>query len=310
MIIPDGQDSAEQLARLIRERSPAISERVTAFLRTKWKTTERVGYAYVMSGQAKIERYLKEFANSVESNRILDHEVTADSISFAEKYLRIAEVDLQRAMRDFRGEDYPMAVYFLQQGIEKTSTAVALSTGAVPAKIRPFKGHDTPGRFLSMFKTVMGGYLLDVNSFAGQTDYGEKRKAVNVLIYNEGGERLFNWNSFQIDRLLDVINKFRAVNLDVDEAEEATKSILVETIPEAESYIDEFDFTERYRPAEAVTSLYVLGAITYLHENETRYPTERGQPDDYQVGHSLIVHFRKMHTEAKRSHNIVTNFIR
>ena len=43
---------------------------------------------------------------------------------FAKKYFLEAEIDLQRAKQSLKNKDYPMAIFFFQQCVEKSVNAL------------------------------------------------------------------------------------------------------------------------------------------------------------------------------------------
>jgi len=70
--------------------------------------------------------------------------VSAEAVSLALGYAKVAPSDIEAALVLYRHELYPQACYFLQQGVEKSSKAFGLLIGTMkPEEARKEVSHDS-----------------------------------------------------------------------------------------------------------------------------------------------------------------------
>ena len=69
-----------------------------------------------------------------------------------------------------------------------------------------------------MFKSKLGGKVLDVASFVGTKRYRKELRKVNRLI-NEESDKLFAWSNREIKMLIRMNNAVKASNMNLAKAE-------------------------------------------------------------------------------------------
>jgi hypothetical protein len=208
----------------------------------------------------------------------------------------------------------PVAVFHVQQAVEKLTKAYALHMGLIKEeelfrKWRKNKGrtvgHITPRAFILLLKKKGGIQLANFTYILSkklQLDAEEKIRKFEKLLKKK--ERLAKLSRNEIRRLIKKDEKIRAAIEEIDPRKVRNRIHLVRVgfisraRPKiASSWVDEVN--EKMRMVEAKASLilseltvfsqlYFLSVITYPHFSYSRYPGRGMAPDDYKKGLGIV----------------------
>ncbi|MBT3994744.1 MAG: hypothetical protein HOF01_03005 [Chloroflexi bacterium] len=299
----------EYISNLLRSRTPQLGEGIRNQIAKKkdWRNGQwKQGNT---PGKLAVEGYLYELADRISDETMFQHAPSSEGVRIGREFISIASHDLARSKNARDSDDFPMAVYFLQQGVEKLSSGLSVSVGALEPKLPLQVDHRSPTRILKLLKSDLGGKILDVASFVSEKRYRSKLRDVNRLVNNDPEHRLYRWSTREIRHLLEMQSALNKSALDLTDVENITRKIAVDYFPEFRSLFVQYQIGSEYKNAELVNALYVLGVITFEHESETRYPTNRGGPANYNQNHPLIECFNEMHELASGAYSNAVGFV-
>ena len=268
--------------RQFREALPDISQRVTALIMKTGRNRGRVGQIKAAKASAQVGRFLARFERTLDGVPLFGHVVDSESLANAREYLIIAREDLKLSRHLLDESWFASAVYYMQQAVEKTATSFALAIGVITHDSLP-KRHMTPDRILRALKEEAGRDLIALARTITGNAYEKHLASANHLV-NSKPDVIRQWSGETISALLDLLDKFERSATDeslVAPMEAAVKRIFHDCLPgwgpEIEERLDPTPFVG----ALVGTSTHVLGAITFPHENSTRYPSYSLRPHNY-----------------------------
>jgi hypothetical protein len=257
--------------------------------------------------------------------------VSAEAVSLALGYAKVAPSDIKAALVLYRYELYPQACYFLQQGVEKSSKAFALLIGTMkPEEAQKKVSHDSLKSLVLHLPEVVDSAkkeLADLLKWLREQPPPQgvlTRLIVSYLIRTQLGleqiasilEQL-NIESVEwprIDSVFEGAMWQATLNLDSLRPEVASMLSALKRIDDVEPLLVRASFQilflvlgavhaqklmyllHMYRASWRVTP---LSGLTMWHEEATRYQTEYGGPSDYVSTKPLIMKFRTLAKHAE-----------
>ena len=213
-----------------------------------------------------------EFLKKSNTEWKLDEETKTQGIAFLNESIR--DVASCRALSpkwwNRKHKTYPDAVYHLQQAVEKATKGYCLGTGILSInEIKGKRGHDTPYFLLKAIleKTSLKTFLEEKSEEAKE----RFQKAWDSIDNREKRIEIARINLLQIRHHLSKI----------DEYNQGAELLMLSFAQQQNVNIDSKAIPITIRTLPIMTSLQILGAITFPHEEFTRYPDGPIVPSDY-----------------------------
>lgn len=204
----------------------------------------------------------------------------------AKKYIIEAQRDLRRANLLYKDNDYPGAIYHLQQSVEKLHKAAGHGIFRLGDGFEKQASHDSHQVFGKIFEeewvkstlTLMHDVNPQINLPTTEFDKISKDR---LKIAKEKKE--------EIEKLLDIID-FIETMFDKEETREKLALLSILENSEETQDLNSDEGGQKIRNdlpqklgifVTAIIRLFILGAITFPHEAYTRYPDGEMTPDDY-----------------------------
>ena len=197
-------------------------------------------------------------------------------------YMYAAREDSWSARILYRHGMSALTIYHIQQAAEKATKALCLSIGLTTPELLG-KDHRTPRPLLqALGQDLLRGIRRLLGNIEGK-DYRKVLKDVNRLVNNEPkvvAKLPFASSGRQIgiDTLLRNFDIFSQKEQVLEGIEHTVVTTLAEHLPEYREMILGYSRVEFGR---AAVMCYILGVLTFAHENTTRYPGGHLEPEDY-----------------------------
>lgn len=208
-------------------------------------------------------------------------------IEFAEELMFCAEQDTKASRLLFKNRLFSLSMFHLQQSVEKLAKAYLISYGVVDEQDLKRIGHDSPMTFVEIAEVMSDFIPIIKDAYPGiETDYAKlanivtEVKAVKssderphelvVLPYDQIVGMLGRYDTFveetnaNVMKFLDLI-----VSIVTDKVDRQTRDQLNQTIRSSVGMMKD------------IMVLFVLAAVTFPHEQCTRYPGLSFKPRDY-----------------------------
>lgn len=211
--------------------------------------------------------------------------VDSYTLDYADKYLVAGNLDITAAKILFEFEQFALSVYHIQQATEKAMKAYCLGLGVLTIdQVRV--SHRTPQFILSAIDQWPSSEMATIFSGIANKDYKRCAKEVKKLVNSDlaGQQRLAklplrsNKREFTIEVLFKLCDQLMLINPLLEQKEDEVKRVLAKCLPE---YADSIMTYSLIKYGQAAGQCYILGALTFLHENFTRYPGGYLEPQDY-----------------------------
>jgi hypothetical protein len=233
-----------------------------------------------------------------------------EGIILSKMFLQNASKDLETTKILYEHKIYNTAVFHLQQAVEKTTKAYALTFFTLSKRETRGVGHDTPLVFIELIERKWVKYL--VNPLRRQFPHSkildpDILEIKNLMRKKEEKKKLALLKEEQIKGWLELIKKItstltssetkRRISEVLDylrvEAEELKES---DDINESQiGYGIEKQLTDLEKGVESfllrgsyILTIYFLSIITYPHSTFTRYPSEKLNPSMYKSGLGIV----------------------
>lgn len=211
--------------------------------------------------------------------------VDASALDYAEKYLSAGKPDIRAAKILFEAEEFALSVYHIQQAAEKAMKGYCLGLGALTIdQVRV--SHRTPQFILSTIEEWPGSEMATIFSGIANKDYKRSAKEARKLVNSDrvGQQQLAKLplrsdkRELTIEVLLKLCDQLMMINPFLEHKEDEVKKVLAKCLPE---YADSIMTYSLMKYGQAAGQCYILGAVTFVHENCTRYPGSYLEPQDY-----------------------------
>ena len=216
--------------------------------------------------------------------------------SLEKKFILNAEKDLESCKILYHETIYSLAVYHLQQAIEKTTKAWVLYLGVIIEGQLKEIGHKTPRAFLELLENSpigeMARGLVKISNAKVTTDTTRVRN----LVESKGLE-IARMDYKSIRMLLDVLYRI--------EKQKGKTSKLYKTILKTLNV----DPEELFDIPIVFTSLYLVSGITFPHYEFTRYPGLAVEASEYTKDLGIVKALPELMTITKKCIDTVAKFI-
>ena len=227
--------------------------------------------------------YIKSFALGLIKRT---HEKSSDTkIAMARQFLKDAKDAQKLSIITYKKGMLADSVFSLQQSVEKASKSLGLALGTLEIETLRNVGHVSPRAFIELLKEPMATQLLPyLKKFGAKQDRENIKKAEKLLVTNVSD--FVSFNTEQLHLLLSLVAKIRE-NVVPQYQKEQNKIVTIfnKYFPEivGNSFYDMSDFMV------ALTSFWVVGIITFAHEQSSRYSdTQNIKRGDYTANLPLI----------------------
>jgi len=178
------------------------------------------------------------------------------------------------------------SVFNLQQSVEKASKSLGLALGTLKIEtLHNNVGHVSPKAFIELLKEPMATQLLPyLKKYGAKQDREDIKNAEKLLVTNVSD--FVSFNEEQLRLLLSIVTKIREdVVPQYHEEQHKIVNIFNKYFPDIvdNKFCDMSDFMV------AVTSFWVVGIITFAHEQSSRYSdTKNIKRGDYTASLPLV----------------------
>jgi len=216
--------------------------------------------------------------------------------TLAKGYHACSIIDLRVCESLFKERELSTAVYHLQQAAEKAVKSISILIGYTN-KEKLASTHRSPQPILEIMKTQLATEALNIFSRIFEKDYKKDLKTVNRIVNNEPcNQRMLRELSYKstsrnmgIEVFIKIFDILGQGNPSLESQVLQLKQDLAEILPDYKKEIEE-DYTFEY--GQVAGQAYVLGALTFVHENTTRYPAlseDSLEPKDYSEDLGIVI---------------------
>lgn len=237
-------------------------------------------------------------------------------IDIAKEYLELAKIDLKSAKLLYDSKIYSIAIFELQQAVEKVtkSFVLVMKSNKEPFfKIEELRNHDSVNFLIKVIERYIK--LID-EEYNKKDDFADSIKNGIKNILNEQKEKIKGINGKEdkeeINKQLSLLNQvkdFDIVNISKENMATILKNSYNINLPQNEidkrynelkNNVNNNDFLRLLN--KIFLPLSLLGAITLRHEQSTRYPFEienkkpitKMVPKEYRIGLGVVDTFSDM----------------
>lgn len=239
---------------------------------------------------------VKELAIKLEQRS--EEKISAKSIELALTFAVDAKSDLEDSIILFNNKSYNSSVLYLQQSAEKGSKAFGLSIGTLEERDLKRIGHLSPMVFIKIVEEPIAKYMLPI--FGSEETDTKVEIAKNTL--RRSSAELLRLDKNAIDSLLSLVDR---ISEKVMPMSDQIQQIIKDSLPD-------LDFP--YNWGELIllsTTIYIIGVISYAHEETTRYSDESSmKPIDYVEDLPIVKALPKMHTQMSEALEYLEKYIR
>lgn len=238
---------------------------------------------------------VKELAIKLEQRS--EEKMNVNSIKLALTLVLDAKSDLKDSIILFNQKRYNSSIFHLQQSVEKGCKSFGLGIGTLEEHDLKRIGHKSPLVFIRIVEEPIVKYMLPVLGSA-QTNL-KIEKAKNTIL--KSSAELLRLDKNTIDRLLSLVDK---ISEKVMPRSNQIQQIIKDTLPDLEF---------PYNWGELIllsTTIYIIGVLSYAHEETTRYSDESSmKPTDYVEDLPIVKALPKMHTQMSEALEYLEKYI-
>ena len=218
----------------------------------------------------------------------------------AKSYLDCARDDIKAAKILYESKINPLAVYHLQQAIEKECKSVAIALLCVhPDKVKEEINHKSPLAFVKLVQSTpivkliksLGavGIRTDIENLERMTEDRKKREAI------------LRASKEEIEDLLEILEKYKRTM--------SNEKLIASMKLIGEIFNIDIDAKAILELTNGFIDLYILSCITFPHWLSTRYPDQPLKPDEYRGGLGIFDCFEKLLKLSERSTESIEKFL-
>lgn len=238
---------------------------------------------------------VKELAIKLEQRS--EEKMNVNSIKLALTLVLDAKSDLKDSIILFNQKRYNSSIFHLQQSVEKGCKSFGLGIGTLEEHDLKRIGHKSPLVFIRIVEEPIVKYMLPVLGSA-QTNL-KIEKAKNTIL--KSSAELLRLDKNTIDHLLSLVDK---ISEKVMPRSNQIQQIIKDTLPDLEF---------PYNWGELIllsTTIYIIGVLSYAHEETTRYSDESSmKPTDYVEDLPIVKALPKMHTQMSEALEYLEKYI-
>ncbi len=204
---------------------------------------------------------------------------TNDQMRESQELLDLATQDLKSSKLLYEGKIFNYAVYHLQQSVEKAVKAFYKLLGILDDKTIRQTGHNSPGPFVKMIELPFVKQFADYAKNLSGSDFVTDTSQVQSVL-NEEEKRLevAKLNSENINAMLSFISKL-------------------------ETELDPLLPIMNNDYIMATLRLYILSALTFPHEEFTRYSDKAMKPSEYTLDLGIVANIQNIWNEVETTLN-------
>jgi hypothetical protein len=216
--------------------------------------------------------------------------------TLAKGYHACSIIDLRVCESLFKERELSTAVYHLQQAAEKAVKSISILIGYTN-KEKLASTPRSPQPILEIMKTQLATETLNIFSRIVEKDYKKDLKTVNRIVNSEpSNQRILRELSYKstsrnlgVEVFIKIFDVLGLGNPSLELKVSQIKQDLIEILPEYRKEIED-DHSLEY--GQVAGEAYILGALTFVHENTTRYPAlAEGllEPKDYTEDLGIVI---------------------
>ena len=243
------------------------------------------------------EDFVEEFENYLTNILDMPNEKRLHRLKVAREYLKCAKDDLRAAEILHKNKLHALAVYHLQQAIEKASKTIAIASFSIsPEEVKDIN-HKSPIAFIKMVQSMPIIRLVKLFNAGIRTDI----ENLEETIKKKSGEILKS-SKEEIDELLDFLENYKS-SINNEEVKTVVEELIIKPL-KIDIKLDSFP-----EMANGFIDLYVLSCITYPHWMSTRYSDQSVKPDDYRDGLGIFDCFEKLLRLSEKSIKSIEKYL-
>ena len=216
--------------------------------------------------------------------------------SLEKKFISNAEKDLESCRILYRKGVYSLALYHLQQAIEKTTKAWVLYLGVISEDELRKIGHKTPRAFLKLLDQSEIGKMTYSLVQISNVKIPKDTTRFRNLVESEGVD-VARMDYKSIKMLLDVLHQM-----------DKRAAKLLKPYKKVFNILN-LDLAGLHDIPIAFTSLYLISGLTFPHYEFTRYPGLAVEPSEYTKDLGIVKALPELITITKKCIDTVSKFI-
>jgi|Deesub1362A_J573_1020465.scaffolds.fasta_scaffold00802_17 hypothetical protein len=265
---------------------------------------------HIFSTERNLAEFLKPFLEFFEIHEKAKLERRLEE---SRRFVKIALQDFEASKILYRAKMYPMAIYHMQQAVEKYVKALALTYfGLNEKEIKRYISHDSPKAFIRLLKRYekfLGSFFRIAEMFSiSFPEISGKNLLRLERIINKKKREIAKMSSEEVKNLVEIPTKIKRI-VESDK----TKNEIAEYLLEIQRKVQEIETHQQIsrklvNTIEKISNeqekvlkqtwifpgLYILSIITYPHATFARYPNKVLQPEEYNENLGIIQSFNEI----------------
>lgn len=231
------------------------------------------------------------------------------NISLSKDFLEISKNDLRATRILFKNDLFSLAVYHLQQAVEKTTKAYGLSLHIINDQDLSDISHETPRVFVKMIEEKWIQSYIDVLRVFYPSLKAYVKKLENLI--EKKSSEILRWDEKKIKELLKFSEKFETLDKEetrsnVYDVIELFLSLMVEEKKKIVNVVKSMFKPEfLVKVTGLFTEMYLLSIITYPHAIYTRYPDGPLKPKNYTQDTGIVKMVLEICNELEEANNVL-----
>lgn len=201
--------------------------------------------------------------------------LSSGQIEGSREFLRLASQDLKASRLLFENDLSNLAVYHLQQSVEKTAKALYKILGILDDNAIRRTGHDTPELFLRMSELQWVEQFAQFAKEVTKTDFVTDTSQAQAVV-DEQPKRL-EMAKLNPERI----------------------NVWLGLIPKLEEALSPFFVVAGKDLVMATLRLFILSALTFPHEQFSRYPDYPLKPSEYTPDLGIVAKMESLWVESE-----------
>lgn len=215
-----------------------------------------------------------------DQSEMMDKEKRAKHFEYASKMISIAKEDIERADLAYKRKDYPETIYKIQQSSEKLAKGLSTLLYGVEPEEHKKISHKTPKVFVNMVKHPLVALIID----KAKEDYKLNiRSDIDIIIPLLNDENFLE--NLRKTSYEEIIKPFKFLDKLENEYGGQIEGIFLTILTLLGQKKTKFKFSSLIVDS---LRLYLIGSLSFPHENQTRYP-DRVDPKEYYTDNLGIV---------------------
>lgn len=251
-----------------------------------------------------LEETIEELERHISKLLKMPKEERLRRFKIAQGYLDCAKYDIEAAKILYESKINSLAVYHLQQAIEKECKSVAIALLYVhPDKVKKEIYHKSPLAFVRLVQSTPVVELVKSLGVVGiRTDIENLEKMIED---RKKREKVLRASKEEIDDLLEILENYKKTMSNeklIADMEPWIKLI-------GEIFNIDIDAKTILELTNSFIDIYILSCITFPHWLSTRYPDQSLKPNEYRGGLGILDYFKKLLELGERSMESIEKYI-